>query len=88
MYIETELFYIPIYMYIPGGWVAIGSVEQSGNLSGCIACSSSGQNVLHVTVLTSSHVSCDGKYKSPVLQSQRGKTYWQRNGALAALQAE
>ena len=40
-------------MYIPGGLVAIGSLEQSGNLSGCITCFSSGHNVLHVTVLIS-----------------------------------
>ena len=65
-------------MYIPGGYVAIGSVEQFGNLNGWISCSSSGHNVLHVTVLTFSHVSCDGKYKPPVLQSQRGRKemYW------------
>ena len=75
-------------MYIPARYVAIGNVEQSGNLSGIIICSKCGHNVLHVTVLTSWHVSCDGKYKCPVLQSQRGKTYWQRKGALTALQTE
>ena len=42
-----------MYIYIPGGLIAIGSLEQSGNLSGWITCSSSGHNVLHVTVLTS-----------------------------------
>ena len=62
-------------MYIPDGYVVIGSVEQSGNLSGWISCSSSGHNVLHVTVLTSSQVTLEGKYRSPVLQSQRGKIY-------------
>ena len=84
----NTLFYITVYKYIPGGKVALGNTEQSGNLNGLITCSNNGHNALHVTVLTSSHVSCDGKYKFPVLQSQRGKTNWQRKGALAALQAE
>ena len=62
-------------MYIPDGYVARGSVEQSGNLSGWISFSSSDHNVPHVTVLTSSQVSLEDKYRSPVAQSQRGKIY-------------
>ena len=74
------------YILVPNGYVAAGSAEQSGNLSGWINFSNSGHNVLHVTVLTFSQVSLEGKYRSPVVQSQRGKTYWQRKGAPVVLQ--
>ena len=73
---------------VPDGYVATGSAEQSGNLSGWINFSNNGHKVLHVTVLTSSQVSLEGEYRSPVAQSQRGKIYWQRKGAPVVLQDE
>ena len=76
------------YILVPNGYVAAGSAEQSGNLRGWITFSNSGHKVLHVTVLTSSQVSLEGKYRSPVVQSQRGKAYWQRKEAPVVLQNE
>ena len=60
---------------VPDGYVARGSAEQSGNFSGWINFSNNGHKALHVTLLTSSQVSLEGKYRSPVVQSQRGKAY-------------